>query len=619
MARFLAPILEAEELIEKAVYLPRRRWRRLGKLRPQFLGLERESLDAYLSYAGVPATTERSSIMTENTSSPLSSPPTSQLPPPSTPRPLKAYRPARALPFELNSQIAIYFEENLYTQALALLQSLVSSSTHTGTEEPTFVPSSTQLALASTLIVHPALTTRTTSKEKWSQAASALRLLRVVSQVVGPVNADFRNAFKFLRFRFGSTRNSGGNVLRNSERRQATEERSRLDDVKIENQYAQDESLYSHAEDFWHVVGWAFSCSKLHPKRWERWVLWLDWMIDVLEDDWHENEESDVKRSLTWSYVSHASGGRGRNRRILRSIFANGTTKAVNEFREVFIKELREPKKEHGERIKKREVDVNVEAEVYGDYMAKEEDERSEDELDVAGFAKRTRTRDPSLRSITSKASVSSLNSAYDEGEEEGEDGPAVLGGSDSLRLRMRLLQLLSDVSLKLPDDFETGNELYTMFVEFIRPLPLATFQAIISPSAVPDMFSADAQTTLCEFLLTRSLLEAAAPDTAEPYLRQSKMEECYLPFAATSSSVADNAKVSLCLETLLRHLLVAGKLTARPALELAIQDGIQKRCEKASDGVKKSASARRKEEIAWAWLLESGERLTDILKRVRP
>jgi hypothetical protein len=94
-------------------------------------------------------------------------------------------------------------------------------------------------------------------------------------------------------------------------------------------------------------------------------------------------------------------------------------------------------------------------------------------------------------------------------------------------------------------------------------------------------------------------------------------METCYLPFAATSSSVADNAKVSLCLETLLRHLGLAGKLSARPALEYATYEGIQRRCEKASDGVKKSAAARRRDEMAWAWLLESGERLRDVLKRV--
>ncbi len=558
--------------------------------------------------------------MSGSTSSPLSSPPNSQLPPASTPSTRNAYRPGRSLPFELNSQINNYFEETLYTQAFALLESLVSSSAHADLNVPTFVPWAPQLALASTLSVHPALTTRTTSKEKESQADSALRLLRLVSQVLGPANADFGNAFKFSRFKFGSTRGSSGTALRNSDRRGTPENGRHLDDIKIDSKYAQVESLYSRAEDFWHIVGWAFNCSKLYPKRWERWALWLEWMTNALRNDWRDRqEEGNVSTSLIWSYIVRSSGGGGRNRRILRSIFANGGTKALNEFREIFKNELKEPKKEDRETIKKREVDVDVEAEVYGDYMAKDEDEPSEDdEVNGAGYIKRSR-RDPSLKRVTPKASTSSLNSAFDEGEEVGDDGPALLGGNDSLRLRLRLLQLLSDVSLKLPDDFVTGDQLYTLFVEFIRPLPLASFQAIISPCAVPDMLSTDAQTTLCEFLLTRSLLEAAAPDTTEPYLRQSKMEECYLPFAATSSSVVDNAKVSLCLESLLRHLFMAGKLTARPALEFAIQDGIQNRCEKASDGVKKSASARRRGEIGWTWLLESGERLSDILRKIQP
>lgn len=336
----------------------------------------------------------------------------------------------------------------------------------------------------------------------------------------------------------------------------------------------------------------------------------------MLQEDWsYRAQQGDVRASLIWSYISQSSGGGGHHRRILRSIFASGTTKSVNEFGEVFKNELTEPKKEE-ERIKKREVDVDVEAEVYGDYMARDEDEASEeDQVNGAGYVKRT--RHASLRRVTPKASMSSMNSAFDEADQSAEDGAALLGGNDSLELRIRLLQLLSDVSLRLPDDFVTGNELYTMLVEFIRPLPLATFQAIISPSAVPDLFSTDAQTTLCEFLLTRSLLEAAAPETDEPYLRQSKMEECYLPFAATSSSVVDNAKVSICLETLLRHLLMAKKLTARPALDFAIQDGILNRCGKAGEGGGKSASARRREETAWQWLFESGERLSDILKYV--
>ena len=50
------------------------------------------------------------------------------------------------------------------------------------------------------------------------------------------------------------------------------------------------DSVWQRAEDFWHVVGWAFRCSVLHPERWERWQIWLQFMCNVLEDDWKERE-----------------------------------------------------------------------------------------------------------------------------------------------------------------------------------------------------------------------------------------------------------------------------------------------------------------------------------------
>lgn len=106
-------------------------------------------------------------------------------------------------------------------------------------------------------------------------------------------------------------------------------------------------------------------------------------------------------------------------------------------------------------------------------------------------------------------------------------------------------------------------------------------------------------------------------------------MESCYLPYAATSASVVDNAKVSLCVETLLRNLAGAGKLRGGVGLEEAVMRGIQRRCQKAGGGRgegggnKGSRAARRREGqeeevVAWKWLLESGERLRDVVERVR-
>src|SRR5271170_6024558 len=148
-------------------------------------------------------------------SSPLSTPPLSQ---PTILGIKRAptqhlYRPARAIPFELAQHVQVYFEEQLFTQAFNFLISLVSSGA--AAIDPTtasLTPSKAHLAIASTLAVHPVLTTRTTSKEKWQQSNLALRLLRLTNKINGPVNADFYDAFAFKKYDFGSSRNGGRKV-----------------------------------------------------------------------------------------------------------------------------------------------------------------------------------------------------------------------------------------------------------------------------------------------------------------------------------------------------------------------------------------------------------------------
>ena len=162
---------------------------------------------------------------------------------------------------------------------------------------------------------------------------------------MGPVGANFDLAFTFTHFassRYGGRRLADSkNELKNT----ATDE----DTEPLNFELARTGALWSRAEDFWHVVGWAFNCAVIHPKRWVRWQLWLEFMCDVLEDDWRErerrsesldNEPEDhfqsasdhwLKESLIVKYISTSSGGYGRNRRILRAIFADGSATAVNE------------------------------------------------------------------------------------------------------------------------------------------------------------------------------------------------------------------------------------------------------------------------------------------------
>lgn len=530
---------------------------------------------------------------------------------------LPPYRPAEALPFELAQHCGIYFEEKLYTQALNLLSNILVSGAPAWSRA--FVPSSAHLAIAVTLLVHPTTTTRAKTAEEKEAPSAALRLLRLVNTYVGSISARFDIAFSFTHFVSS----------RHGTRRRVTEEElsNELQDdgmKPINSNLAQSASLWSRAEDFWHAVGWAFNCSVLHPERWERWHLWLQFMCEVLEDDWEERlrlfedamaEDTDptasrqvqheqiLKESLIFTYLTSGSVGYGRSRRILRAILADGSPSSVNEFHEVFKNELKMPKKET-ENLKKRAAQVNIDEDQYGDYLSNEDDDGSENSAEIK------KEEDAPRRSKRSKKTSRKPDSDADIGLDfpgslQLDGSVSSLGGFTSLALRQRLMSLLSDVSDHLPKSFITLEDLYHLFVENIRHLSLPAFHAFISPSTLPH-FSPEAQTTLCEFMLFH-LRESSAPDSGEEYLNQEKLEKCFLPYAASSTGVIDNTKMSIALESLLVLLAEGDLLEVTPELKKAVEEGIAARAAKAQIDNRKN---RKVDNIAYSWLMESAERL---------
>lgn len=522
------------------------------------------------------------------------------------------------------------------TQALNLLLNIITSGTVSS--GPVFVPSPPLLAVAATFLVHPSTTTRAKSSEEKEAPSAALRLLRLTNTLVGPITARFDTAFAFTHFE--ASRHGGI-------RRRASEDEGTPGNEMLRNEWkllntelGQSSAVWSRAEDFWHAVGWAFNCSVLHPERWERWQGWLQFMCEVLEDDWNERKrqverevpgagngkeqkrlrQSILQQSLIFRYINGSSGSYGRNRRILRAIFADGTSSSVNEFREVFRNELKRLKRDQ-ENIKKREAEVNIDEEQYGDYLTKDDDESEEGDGkdDTATTTerrpKRTRrgTRNTTAEQPTAEqptATTTTNNTLYSHGT------LSLLGGLPSLALRQRLLHLLSAVSESLPETFTTLEELYHLFVENIRHLPLPIYQSFISPHVLP-YFSAAAQTTLCEFLLFR-LRESTAPETEEEYLNQAKLEQCFLPYAASTASVVDNTKMAIALEALVMLLAESEMLKVTPELRTAVEDGIMARADRAQD-VKRNQSSKQVEDIEWCWLLESGERLLFMINELVP
>lgn len=457
---------------------------------------------------------------------------------------------------------------------------------------------------------------------------------------VGPIGGGFNKAFKFRNFT--SSRHGG---RRRQEATISGDDSSDENAESIDLELARGSSLWSRAEDFWHLVGWAFNCSILHPKRWARWKLLLELICEILEDDWKERlklsqteyssnttesepvnkkhrREDILTESLIYKYTFSASEVLGRDRRMLRAIFADGTPAAVNEFREVFHNEPKENKKDT-DTLKKREVDVNIDEGVFGDYLDVKDyefqGESIEDPIthshttDTFGKRptrpKRSRTacgsRPDHPKHLRTEASSDLLPKLE-------HDDITHLGDLATLALRQRLLSLLSGVSFHLPKEFMPISDLYSLFVEFIRHLPLPTFQLFVSPSVLLN-FPSDAQTSLCEMLLF-VLIENSAPASTESYISQNKLQKCYLPYTASTNSVIDNAKVSILLESLLRVLIPGTHLVLNDELKEAVEVGIMARGEKALSETKKGRSKQVADEYARVWLIESGFRMTHLM-----
>ncbi|KAJ5569979.1 uncharacterized protein N7459_009409 [Penicillium hispanicum] len=569
-----------------------------------------------------------------------------------------AYRTPAALPFELLQHTGIFFEEKLYTQALTLLFNTLASGTYAS--KKAVLPLPQHLALAATCLVHPSTTTRAQTAEEKEAANAALRLLRLTSTLVSPRGAKLDVAFSFAHFE--STR---------SGRRRHTEDPSSNNELRDETkalnlELGQSDSLWSRAEDFWHAVGWAFNCSVLHPERWERWQIWLQFMCDVIQADWadreREYEELKAKKddskynavpaskggkgkkprakddqgldifrgSLIFQYLS-AGPVSGRNRRILRAIFADGSATSVNEFRAVFHRELVQSKSsQSADKANKREREVDIDRGLYGDYLS--EDETDDEVHSAPNGSKHSSGSTPSSGTDTKarrskrtrRGTRTATNSSAAEPEITGysslaehRGGVALMGGLAGLGLRKRFIGILSNVADRLPHDFVSILDLYNFFVEKIRPLPLPIFQAFVSPYIVPELADA-AQTTLCELLLY-TVLESSAPGTDDEYLNQNKLERCFLPFAAASASAVNNAKVSILFEALIVLLAGSKLLTVTPSLKEAVEQGILRRADKAQEEFRRGQNSRNKESLEWCWLVESGERLVFLVDLLQP
>ncbi|KAK5088068.1 hypothetical protein LTS08_004872 [Lithohypha guttulata] len=540
------------------------------------------------------------------------------------------YRSARPLPRELLQQVNIYLEECLFSQALRVLLSLVSASS-ANDKRPILLPPPDYLGVLNTLSIHPDLTSRASTQEKLKQSNLARQYLRTINGLVGPVNASLIEAYRFRKFdHVHVEEQSNGEAITQT----------------LGIKYADSQSVFTSKDDFWSVIGWAFNCSCLpgpYATRWLYWSSWLQHMLEVLESDWQCREElGKCQESLIWKYISSAIGGFARARRTIRAIFADGSRDSLNFFTEVFRKELKGPRIEH-EKAKKQEVAVKVDEDIYGDWLQDSESSIDEDvdvhHGDVANRpSKRLRTRTPlTRRRRLPQASKSPIFTEEEDTDASGQEESGTrhgLGPLDSIMLRLRLLQLLSNVSAhptlrdsEAADYWPDLHELYTLFVEFVQDLPLSSFQQIILPSFTSGLIP-DARMLLCEFVLQR----VADTDrtnrgrTTLEAMTQVRLVRDYLPYAATKgrNPVEHQAKMSLLLESILRQL---AKETSsfRPTTNLinATIIGIRGREARAakarSSNRNKKTTISKGEEMADRILHESSARIQFVVNKPYP
>lgn len=334
----------------------------------------------------------------------------------------------------------------------------------------------------------------------------------------------------------------------------------------------------------------------------------MDMLLQIIEADWterlrmqHEHTgEADLgspntflKDSLIVQYIGGSSStGHGGLRRVLRAIFAEGTQRDLTEFSEVWPGER---KKRKAKPAKVNTKGMNIEEGEFGDYFDSDSD--SMDESDGVQIKQENEAKGKRSGSRISTGSAKKWGTRVEDEAEfiQDDSGPCeAYGGHGALMLRKRILILLTKVASALPDHFVTHNTLLDTLEESTRLLPLPVSAALFthiqaSPATSSPRFTPSTHISMLQEF-TRPLLAGSGGSKSKSYfLTQQKLEDEYLPFASGSGSsavaggsgdvVADNAKLSLCLEAMLRLLHAETKLdSSNGRLRKAVEKGMKAR-----------------------------------------
>ncbi|RKF61886.1 hypothetical protein OnM2_037031 [Erysiphe neolycopersici] len=531
------------------------------------------------------------------------------------------YRKAKPITHDIHRHCHILFDEGLYINALDFLNNIITTGTARSDNHNrlALTPKPFHIELASILLIHPRYTNQAVLDEEYSQIASrSLNFLRNVLSILGPLHANLVEAFSF------SIVTKSNNLLRNKKDytflASTDEDELCLNDFDSEGEKDTDLKCFIAnqgrtsrcATDFWHLVGWSFNCSIKYPKRWKYLKIWLEYMLDVLETDFSEREHFEsadngikeaqesklTSQSIILCYLSHCHGNSSAVRRIMKSIFANGDKDSLKTFPQVFPDETKTPKYFDRQELKNKHFNP-FEANVLN---ADFENEPHNFELL------------PTFKLEEDKDNVQASTHTYG----------SWMGSTEAINLRQRLLTLLSTVAKSSPKNFIAHNDLLVLIYDFIRPLPIPIFTLFIS-SSKSSFISETLHTSLCQIFLSRLLPKSAPSPKTTIILKNIEIddpqyllmfEECYLPFAAFTSSSHDNAQVSIVLENLLRLFLRKHKCSLTHTFERTLKCGIIAR----EEGIIQQRKKRGSNKVSCTidedneWLKASSFRLLNLL-----
>lgn len=409
-------------------------------------------------------------------------------------------------------------------------------------------------------------TTRASEPERIEASSQALDYLRNLLSVVGPLNADFRTAFQFLRVS-RTIRRSGNNSHGNNS--DLSDSESNPDEDRLILDMANNLSLWQRGQDFWTVFGWAMNCSALYPKRWRYWKSWLDFMLDAMARDWEERVRIDTeaheadgnvgdipltsrKESMIAMYLEQQSGRRGNFKAILKALFADGEG-ISSSFQEIFYKEPRRSK--NASKKRKRDA-LDLDNDKFGDYL--DDDSISSGASEPPTPQKpRDQRKDPSF-------------------------GTSHPGISESVDFRLRLFKLLSLAVFNLqPEDL---GDLYDEFAAAVKVLPLPMFSLVVSQRDNPLIRETHITVLRELFRLLTPANRSTDPRKIDPKgdakgaLTSKMLQECWAPHHANTLALEDNAKLSLVVESAVQLLWCEGRIGHSDELANAVTDGISAR-----------------------------------------